>query len=205
MERAPMQFAFRLSLALVVLVVARPAHADKTDEARQHYRQATAVFALGRYGDAAKEYETAFELLPDAALLYDAAKAHRLAGNKRRALQLFTSYLQVYHGEAGERATVEQQIDALKAELAHDKATPPQPDAPIAPPPSSVVPAATTTPAVAPLVVAAPPAEHDRRPRRRWLWGVGVSAGVVAGGIALTLGLIYGQHDPHANMGAVSY
>lgn len=200
-----MSFAFRLSLVLVVLVVARPAQADKTDEARQHYRQATAVFALGRYADAAKEYETAFELLPDAALLYDAAKAHRLAGNKRRALQLFTSYLQVYHGEAGERAAVEQQIDALKAELANDRATPPQPDAPIVPPPPSVVPAATTAPAVAPLVAAPPPVAQDRRPRRRWLWGVGVGAVVVAGGLGLTLGLIYGQHDPNANIGKVSY
>ena len=69
----------------IALASPRPAAAEKLD-ARRHYEKATAAFGLGKYDEAAREYEAAFELKPDPALLYNAAQACRLAGRSARAI-----------------------------------------------------------------------------------------------------------------------
>src|SRR5687767_9372424 len=60
----------------------------RSEEARAKYEQATGAYALGKYEEAASLYEQAFELKVDQALLYNAAQAHRLAGNTKRAVEL---------------------------------------------------------------------------------------------------------------------
>jgi hypothetical protein len=98
------------------------AHAGANDEqARGYLDKATAAYALNRYGVAAENFEKAFELKPDPALLYNAAQSYRLAGNKERALELYESYLRVYGGQ-DKRAQVEARIKDLKQAIAHDKA-----------------------------------------------------------------------------------
>ena len=64
--------------------------------AKEHYDQANAQYGLGNYSKAADEYESSFELMHDPALLYNAAQAQRLAGNKQRALLLYQNLLRVY-------------------------------------------------------------------------------------------------------------
>jgi tetratricopeptide (TPR) repeat protein len=80
-------------------------------DARRHYAKATAAFGLGKYDDAATEYEAAFEIKPEPALLYNAAQAYRLAGKSSRAAQLYRNYLRLY-GDA-------QNADDARQHLAH--------------------------------------------------------------------------------------
>ena len=84
-----------LAASLTSSVAAQAADQGKGD-AKRLYEEATAAFGLGRYAEAAQRYEGAFALKPDPALLYDAAQAYRLAGNKVRALELYRNYLRLY-------------------------------------------------------------------------------------------------------------
>jgi len=79
----------------VSLVAPGPVRAERQD-ARRHYDRATAAFGLGKYEEAATEYEAAFDLKPDPALLYNAAQAYRLAGRAPRAIELYRNYLRLY-------------------------------------------------------------------------------------------------------------
>ena len=92
------KFATALATVLATFILG-PAPAARADdqrgEARAHYEKGTAAYALGRFADAAAEFEQAFTLKPDPALLYNAAQAYRLAGDRDRALQLYKSYLRV--------------------------------------------------------------------------------------------------------------
>jgi tetratricopeptide (TPR) repeat protein len=182
------------------------ARAADPDDARAHFERGFSLFGLGRYVEAAAEYERAFELKPDPALLYDAAQSHRLGGNKLRALELYQSYLRLFP-KAPNYAEVLRQTSQLKLAIDNDKrvqAAPPV--APIAPKAETAPPPAT----VAPPPRAAPPAPRRieltattpapaRRPRtiRPWVWGVvGGAAAALALGLGLGLGLSTARIDP---------
>jgi hypothetical protein len=147
----------RAGVALVACLLAIapwPAWAETPggEDARPYLDKATAAYGLGRYAVAAENFEKAYELKPDPALLYNAAQAHRLAGNKQRALELYESYLRMY-GKKDKRDEVERRIKELKQAIAHDKTvatSPPTTTEPVSPSP----PAAAAT---APLPAAAPP------------------------------------------------
>ena len=111
------------SLAAFLLVgpaVTGRAAADNVDEARAYVEKATAAYALNKYAAAAENFEKAFELKPDPALLYNAAQSYRLAGNKERALALYESYLRVYPKEK-KRPEIEGHIKQLKIAIEHDR------------------------------------------------------------------------------------
>jgi tetratricopeptide (TPR) repeat protein len=137
-----------------LLLSATPVHADVSD-ARAHYEAATADYALGKYADAATEYEKAFAIKPDPALLYNAAQAHRLAGNKKRALLLYENYVLVFGGEIKNKEEVRRLILNLKKAIATDEQATVAP--PTTPQPAKVEPA----PAPAPTPPPAPPPEAN--------------------------------------------
>ena len=72
----------------------RPVAAD--DDAKAHYQKATAHFAVGEYHDAAVEYEEAFKLKQDPAILFNAAQSFRLAGDNQKALLLYNNIIKLY-------------------------------------------------------------------------------------------------------------
>jgi tetratricopeptide (TPR) repeat protein len=78
-------------MTIACILVAARAQAD-TAAAKSFFESGSVAFALGDYSGAANDYERAFAEKPDPALLYNAAQAHRLAGNPRRALLLYRSY-----------------------------------------------------------------------------------------------------------------
>src|SRR5687767_4116249 len=89
----------RFASILLVLLVSRPAGAAEPAniaEARVLYQKATAAYGLGNFEEAALLYEKGFALTTKPELLFNAAQAHRRAGNKARALALYTSYLQIF-------------------------------------------------------------------------------------------------------------
>jgi hypothetical protein len=147
----------------VAIVAPGRAKAGDTEDARVYVDKATAAFALTHYAVAAENFEKAFELKPDPALLYNAAQAHRLAGNKERALALYKNYLRIY-AKKDKQAEIQARIAELEKAIARDKAIaekPPNTTEPVAaaPPPAAPPPALAAPPPVpaAPPPVAAPP------------------------------------------------
>ena len=93
-----------LVFAVFVAVAGLPsprAEAAEAGEARAFLDRATTAAALAHYDVAAENFEKAFELKPDPEVLYKAAEAHDLAGNKPRALALYRSFLRSTDGRAG--------------------------------------------------------------------------------------------------------
>jgi hypothetical protein len=136
---------------------AAKAKGNKAQEVRDYLDKATAAFALNRYAVAAESYEKAFELKPDPAVLYNAAQAYRLAGNKERALDLYQSYLRMYGDE--KRAEIEKHIENLKQAIEKDRAvatSPPTTPAPVGG--ATAVPPAPRAEPAQPPVAPAPPA-----------------------------------------------
>jgi tetratricopeptide (TPR) repeat protein len=167
--------------------------ADERSEARAHYDKGTTAYALGHFAEAAAEFERAFTLKADPAILYNAAQAYRLAGDRSRALELYKNYLRVYGRRAEHSPDVEWHIAELEklgpaapapaVERASLTATPAPAVAvttqPLSPPPA----------AQASLVAQPPPASEGERPiyKRWWFWaGAGaVVVGAVVAGVVL--------------------
>jgi tetratricopeptide (TPR) repeat protein len=128
---------------LLVLGVAVTARADDAATAREHYQKGTSYYDLGRYPDAIKEFEAAYEIKNDPALLYNLAQSHRLAGNSEQALHFYRTYLR-YVPNAKNRAEIEdriKQLDQLVSQKSATQTTPPN---------QTIPPGTTTPPAVTP-------------------------------------------------------
>jgi hypothetical protein len=179
-----MRFPINVCVGAIFLAgtaLAGRAQAGNVDEARAYVEKATAEYALNKYAAAAENFEKAFELKPDPALLYNAAQSYRLAGNKERALALYESFLRVYPKEK-KRAEIESHIQQLRSAIEHDRAastSPPYGTAPVAigsgdahaappavppPAPTAPPPAAVTPPPSAPVTPIASAAEPPPAP-----------------------------------------
>jgi hypothetical protein len=110
-----------LVLVWTLAALSTPARAQERADAKGYYERATALFALEKYGEAAANYEKSFELRPDAAILYNAAQAHRLAGNKVRALALYRNLLRIYASQIHNKAEIQRRIEELQRAVANDE------------------------------------------------------------------------------------
>jgi tetratricopeptide (TPR) repeat protein len=194
-----------LLVAAVLLAAARGVDAaeDKKAEARRLYDEATAAFGVGNYAEAAEKYEGSFKLHPDAALLYNAAQAYRMAGNRPRALQLYRNFLRIY-ADNSRAEDARNHVAALEKAIADTGQGVPPPTPTAADPAAGPV-APATAPAAAPAAsLTAPPPMADQPPalierqapgadgaqpsllRRPWFWAA-VGAVVVGGTIAILL------------------
>jgi tetratricopeptide (TPR) repeat protein len=121
---------------------------EDIEQARVHVRKATAAYNLGRYVEAANEYEAAYETTLDPNLLFNVGQAWRLASEPQKALTAYRSYLRsAPNGER--RETAEAKIREIEAQ-------PPSEPAPT----DGRIPAAATTPPAAsatPTVTQTPP------------------------------------------------
>jgi tetratricopeptide (TPR) repeat protein len=208
------------ALTVSLLLFALPAvGAEPGTDAKELYGQATAAFGLGHYAAAAEKYEAAFSLRPDPALLYNAAQAYRLAGNKPRALELYRNCLRLYPNfrNAEDART---HITNLKAEIEQEqsaKVTPPPvaltPAPVVASPTPPAVPAAEPAAASPPpvlldastsVVTAPAPAGPAARPltSKPWFWAA-IGAAVVGGTVAVLLAT-RGTTYPNASFGTVN-
>lgn len=177
--------------------VARAEDPD-AEAARQHYKAATGHFAVGEFSDAAAEYEAAFKLHQDPALLFNAAQARRLAGENQKALVLYKNFLHLYPSSPN-IPVVREQIDKLQEVVAAEaKAKSSPPTNTVEPRPDQAqqqqqqttatttpAPATTTTPPPpATAATEAPPPSNEKPPfwKKWWFWtaiGVVVVAAVV--------------------------
>ena len=206
-----------LTTLLAVIVVCAPAASRGDETAKELFEKGTAAYALGHFDEAAQDYEKAFSLRPDPALLFNAAQAHRQAANKRRALVLYQNYIKLYGNRVSNRAEVERIVASLKRAIESEQqasavpptetATPERESGPTrepAPPPATV----TAPPPTAPAATANRPdlTQPPEKPliKKPWFWAV-VGGGVVAValGVGLGVGLGTAAHDPKASIGAL--
>jgi hypothetical protein len=178
------------------IALAAPARAD--EDAKAEFERGTALFALHKFSAAAAAFEKAFELRPDPAILYNAAQAHRLSGNKPRALDLYESLLRLYGPKLPNRVEVNNHVRELRHAIEverHATGSPPLTPLPeeSVTTPSRPRPATATPSAPAPVVVAPapPPPQKESITKRRWFWPVigGAAAVVIAG---VTVGIVLG-------------
>jgi hypothetical protein len=181
-------------LALALSRTAGAAEPQDLEQARLLYQKATAAYGLGNFAEAALEYEQAFALTTKPELLFNAAQAHRRAGNKERALALYSSYLQIFPKGSG-RELAERRIDELTRAIQTERSTTPPPARtvlPMAPPPQP-------PPA---MVLTTAPAADSTRPlyRSPWFW---VGVGAVAVVSVLTVVALSGTKQPSPTWGTV--
>ena len=150
-----------LAVALAAVLASNVARAaGDSEEARAYFDKATASFALGHYPVAADNFEKAFEIKSDPALLYNAAQAHRLAGNKERALVLYQNYLRLYP-KAGKRAEVEARVEELKKAIERDREVATSPPTTTMPPGPPAAVGEPTGGGTSPGFTPAPPASRS--------------------------------------------
>ena len=177
---------------LLLLLVATIAQADETSaEARARYQRGTHRYQLNDYQGALAEFETAYRLKADAALLFNVAQCHRQLGQFQEAAERYREFLR----KAGDldqsrRKKIEQLIEALSQE--GKPSSEPLITSLIVEQPMDAPPMTTPTPP--------PPAPVKKPPlyTRWWLW-TSVSAVVVVGvGVGLGLGLSHPTVQPTA-------
>jgi tetratricopeptide (TPR) repeat protein len=186
-----------LVLMLVGGGVARAEDADAV-AARQHYKAATGHFAVGEFSDAAAEYEAAFKLHQDPALLFNAAQSRRLAGENQKALVLYKNFLHLYPSSPNIPA-VREQIDKLQDAIAAEnkaKTAPPTTTVEPTTPPATTAqqPATTTTPQPATAAAnEAPPPSNEKPPfyKKWWFWAA--VGGVVVLAVVIPVAVIESQ------------
>jgi tetratricopeptide (TPR) repeat protein len=208
-------------VAALMLALAGSAGAaeEKKTEARRLYDEATAAFGVGNYAEAAEKYEGSFKLHPDAALLYNAAQAYRMAGNQPRALQLYRNFVRLY-GDNPRTEDARNHAAALEKAIATGKPAPaapppvgtPAPSAELAPtptpPPGASLDAPAPQPGQPPALIeqpAAPSGNADEASpslvRRPWFWVI-VGAAVIGGTVGI---LVATRKDtyPEASLGTL--
>jgi tetratricopeptide (TPR) repeat protein len=98
-------------LVLVCLAALRsPALAQKKADPKEkqaaaHFKQGKAYFSAGAYDKAVEEYLAAYALVPKSALLFNAARAYHLKGDRPKAVEYYNLYLgQEPDGKASDEA-----------------------------------------------------------------------------------------------------
>lgn len=96
--------------------------ASGDDDARMHFRLGRAYYDSGRFHDAAREFQLAYDASGRSALLYNLYVSHRDAGNLRQSVDALRSYLS--EGENIEnRAQLAARLENMEALLARQTGT----------------------------------------------------------------------------------
>jgi len=150
--------------------------ADKRQRAKEHYEIATRFYDVGKYGEAIGEYEAAYLLTGDPALLFNIGQAYRLWDRPEDALRVYKNYLR-QRPDAVNRGDVEKKIADLERvveERRHEAGAPVEPPVaaptPVAPSPAPPLGGSPPTgiplpePPSPPPVLAEPPAGMLEQP-----------------------------------------
>jgi tetratricopeptide (TPR) repeat protein len=122
-------------------------------QAKEHFEKASRLYEIQKYGDAIAEYESAYLLVEDPALLFNIGQAYRLWDKPEDAIRSYKNYLR-RRPDATNRADVEKKIVDLENQIEEKRiATTP---APILAP--AVSPPTITPPIATPVTSQTPPA-----------------------------------------------
>jgi tetratricopeptide (TPR) repeat protein len=167
---------------------------DKSTDARALFNEANSHFAVGEFNEAAENYQAAYKLRPDPALLYNAAQAFRLGGKSEKALVLYRNYVALYPKQRNIEE-VKKQIVSLQEVVAAQEKTKTAPPIDTAEP--KPLPPGTTPPPTQPPVAAAPPPPPPPPPKppekpiwkKGWFWGV-IGGAVVVVAVVVPVAII---------------
>jgi len=159
-----------LAVVLAAALVGGRALAQLTpaqkQEMKQHYEKATRAYDVQKYAEAIEEYQKAYEIGGDPAMLFNIGQAYRLSDQLPEAVRFYRRYLQ-RSPSARNRDDVERKIAELDRTIEERRkaaaATKPPPlETPASSgstkPPASTTPAATTPVASSSPSSTAPPA-----------------------------------------------
>jgi tetratricopeptide (TPR) repeat protein len=163
--RAPTALALLL-VALATLWGGRAAAQDAEKLARGHFRKGETHFAMGRFAEALKEYQAAYELKPLPGFLFNIGQCHRNLGHLEEAVFSFKRYLRL-RPDATNYAAVEELVTELERQIAAQKAARPP----------------TLTGPTGPAGPLGPPPPPPRPVYKRWWFWTGIAA--VAAGAAV--------------------
>jgi hypothetical protein len=145
-------FALAVLTAVLLSGTAVGAGAEDVEKARELNRQASKYYDIGQFDKAIETWQQAYDTKPDPSFLYNIAQSYRQKEDPKQAIFFYKSYLR-NSPKAGNRAEVQQRIDALQKQLdAGGKPPPPGPGP--SPPPVTPPPPGNTSP---PAVVVSPP------------------------------------------------
>lgn len=152
-----MRVAF-LIFAVLLPAIATPARTSlaadaATEEARRHFLKGQQLFDVGRWDEAAAEFEQAYAARNDPIFIYNMAQAFRRKGDAKRALELYKNYL-IKAPRSPQRPEVEERIAALQQQVEEAdraaKGTTPAPLPTVSAPGPAAVPASEPAPASPP-------------------------------------------------------
>jgi tetratricopeptide (TPR) repeat protein len=186
--------AMRLALLLAALLCIpgrATAQSDDEGRSRAHYDAGRALFVLGNYPEALREFTSGYQLSGRPKFLLNIAQCYRRLGEPRRAREMLEQYLQRGAPTDAERADISRILAELDREPDRDQRA--QPAA--SPPPQAVSYQKATSDA--PLIQATP-APRRSFIRRHW-WIIPVSV-VAAAGLAVG---IYFAARPSVDCGSL--
>jgi tetratricopeptide (TPR) repeat protein len=163
-------------LVLVAALSTSRAHAETGDamlRARTHFEAGRALYNLGNYTDAIREFSAGYQLVPRPQFLVNLGQAYRKLNDLELARDMYKKYLNEAPPNDPDREQVRQIVADLDLQIA---ALPPRP-APV----PVVKPTAAPTEAV--LVVSEAPPKKKSFIQKHW-WIIPVAA-VVVGGVAV--------------------
>jgi hypothetical protein len=165
-----------LALVFVLVVgVAWPsgsARAGDPQKAKELFRQGSVFFDTGQFARAIEVWQRAYEEKQDPGFLYNIGQAYRLAGDPRKAVFFYKSFLR-NSPKSDQRQEVEGKIAALQKQIAAEDQRTGTPVTPLGAPPSAaagapVAPVTTPTPSTAPTTrtpaATTPPTAPTTRP-----------------------------------------
>jgi tetratricopeptide (TPR) repeat protein len=122
-----MRRMYRKRVVLLLACLLSSAHAqdaaDDDDVARVHHEAGRVYLERGRFDDAAREFEEAYELSHRAEILYNLSIAYRDGGRLPEAVDALRRYLATAP-DAPNRAMLEERLRTLEAEIAARTAAP---------------------------------------------------------------------------------
>jgi hypothetical protein len=185
----------RWHIALVmVAVVAMGGRADaeptKAEVARQHFEAGRALYHTGNYEEAMHEFALGYDLVDKPEFILNIGLCHYRMGRLAKARENFRRFIDMVPADNPSRAYAQEQLAEVEQAIAAQPTAEPPPQKPdepvIAAPPAATV----TTPAP---------------PRRSWIrrnWWIVPVAVVVAGGVAVGLGVGLTRNNACAGAGA---
>jgi hypothetical protein len=113
--RTPARFLLVLAMCLAQLPLAvAEAQGANDEEARVHFRLGTAYYESGRFPEAAREYQQAYDLSRRPALLYNIFLAWRDASELAPAIEALRSFLELGSPSAEDGVRLRSQLEGME-------------------------------------------------------------------------------------------
>jgi tetratricopeptide (TPR) repeat protein len=190
-----------VSVVFIVAVAWTPARAraDEQQQARALFQRAEMSFHEGRFGEALRDYQAAYERKPLPGFLFNIGQCYRLVGLYEPARTYFKRFI-AENPPPAQRKLAEEVIDDLELLQSQQRHI-----SGMAVGSSAIMVSKTTAAGVDLLML--PPPEHaivESRPvyRRWWFWTL--VGGTVAGGVAVAVVAAGGRGGPQGSLPAIN-